>query len=107
MWDGPDGMGIGRVGDAMRSVAMQMGLDLMLCVAMPWDWIYSTMGGSVVAGCSSAFDDGAVFCCSLVGLRRWRGDPLFARRLPSVVIIILSSFIIHNCSSFINIYHSL
>ena len=51
MWDGPDGMGIGRVGDAMRNVAMQMGWDLMLCVAMPWDWIYSTMGGSVIAGC--------------------------------------------------------
>ena len=82
MWDGPDGMGIGRVGDAMRSIAMGMGWDLMLCVAMPGDWISSTMDwvdqlwlvalgplrtDRCSAACSLVFDDGAVICCSLVG----------------------------------------
>ena len=42
----------------------------------------------VMAGCSSAFHDGAVVRCLLVCLRQWRGDPLLARRLRSVVIII-------------------
>ena len=45
-----------------------------------------------MAGCSSAFDDGAVIRCSLVrygwlfvGLRRWRGVPLLARRSSTMV----------------------
>ena len=99
MWDGSDGMGFDNVGDAMRRVAMQY--DATPCHAMPWDWMeFDGMGsdamrrnamgldffndgwgGSVMAGCSSAFNVGAVFRCSLVGLRRWRGDPLLARRL--------------------------
>ena len=87
MWDGPDGMRFDSVGDAMRSVAMQY--DATPCHTTPWDWMdfdgmgsdamrrnamgldffNNAWGGSVMAGCSSAFDDSAVFRCSLVGLR--------------------------------------
>ena len=103
MWDGPDGMGFDSVGDAMRCKALRcstmqrhamphhgirrnlMVWDPMRCVAMPWDWISSTMDGvdqlwlvacrpSTMARCSAArssvFDDGAVIRCSLVGFDR-------------------------------------
>ena len=100
-----DGEGEGDGDDVMRRDAMpchEVGVDqLWLVTRRP-----STMA-RCSAACSSVFDNDAVFRCSLVGRRQWRGDPLLARRLRSVFIIILSSFIIHNCSSFINIYHSL
>ena len=62
-----------------------MGWDPMLCVAIPWDWISTTMDGVdqlwlvacrslTMARCSAArssvFNDGTVIRCSLVGFIR-------------------------------------
>ena len=52
---------IASVCDAKHCEADGMGSDDMRRDAMGLDFFNDGWGGSVMAGCSSAFDDGAVF----------------------------------------------
>ena len=78
-----DGKGFDSIGDAMRSVAMQY--DATPCHATPWDWMEFDGTGSDAMRRDAMgldfFNDGWIsYGWLLVGLRRWRGVLLLARR---------------------------